>query len=84
MTAPPRRYDGKKGEKMTTVYMYGQSPQAYKEPVMDFETEKEAEGFCESLGWEITDENGFAWNLDYAEATTAERTRNDENGPWRI
>ena len=50
---------------MSTVYRNGQSQLSYKEAVAEFETEREAEDFCESCGWEMADENGFVWNLDY-------------------
>lgn len=32
-----------------------------------FEHEIDAADFCDVRGWELTDENGFVWDLDYRE-----------------
>ena len=35
--------------------------------VADFDSEREAVGFCEAMDWELEDGNGFYWDLDYRE-----------------
>ena len=36
--------------------------------IAEFATEKEAVDFCNYYEWEIVDENGFGWDLEYEQA----------------
>lgn len=48
-----------------TVYRYSHR---MKDPLLTVESEEEAERFCREHGWELEDENGFVWSLDYRQA----------------
>ena len=47
--------------------VYKKSPGGVKEHIRVFKNEIDAADFCDQHGWELRDENGFLWELDYAE-----------------
>ena len=42
------------------------------------DSEKDAQNFCEEHQWELTDENGFVWSLDYSEIKGNEQSDKEE------
>jgi hypothetical protein len=47
--------------------VYKKSPGGCRVNIMVFEHEIEAADWCDQQGWELQDENGFVWDLDYRE-----------------
>ena len=47
--------------------VYRESAGGCRVDMMLFEHEIDAADFCDQRGWELTDENGFVWDLDYRE-----------------
>lgn len=49
------------------VYKYSQNA---KFPLFVANTEESAKRFCEKMNWQLEDENGFVWDLDYSSTST--------------